>query len=63
MNLDDTRSELRQSFEKFALEECRPHAEIMDRTDVFPKEMWKKMGDMGLLGITVEEKYGGMGHL
>ena len=61
MNLDDTRKELRQSFEKFALEECRPHAETMDKTDIFPKEMWKKMGDMGLLGITVEEKYGGMG--
>ena len=28
---------------------------------VFPHEMWKKMGDMGLLGITVEEEYGGMG--
>lgn len=36
LNLDDTRNELRQSFEKFALEECRPHAETMDKTDIFP---------------------------
>lgn len=28
---------------------------------IFPKEMWSKMGDMGLLGITVPEEYGGMG--
>ena len=33
----------------------------MDKEDVFPKHMWKKLGEMGLLGITVEEEYGGMG--
>ena len=33
----------------------------MDKEDVFPKHMWKRMGEMGLLGITVEEEYGGMG--
>ena len=33
----------------------------MDKTGVFPSEMWMKMGDMGLHGITVEEEYGGMG--
>ena len=33
----------------------------MDKTDTFPHEMWKKFGDMGLLGITAEEEYGGMG--
>jgi isovaleryl-CoA dehydrogenase len=33
----------------------------MDKTDEFPNEVWRKMGEMGLLGITVEEKYGGMG--
>lgn len=54
------REELRQSFEKFALEECAPIAEEMDKTNVFPPEMWKKLGDMGLLGMTVDEEYGGM---
>ena len=33
----------------------------MDKEDVFPKHMWKKLGEMGLLGITVEEEFGGMG--
>lgn len=32
-------------FEKFAIEECAPHAEEMDKTGVFPAEMWRKMGD------------------
>ncbi len=35
-------------------------AEI-DKTDKFPVHLWKKMGDMGFLGMTVEEKYGGAG--
>lgn len=33
----------------------------MDRTDVFPKQLWRKMGDLGFLGMTVEEEYGGAG--
>jgi isovaleryl-CoA dehydrogenase len=33
----------------------------MDKTDVFPKHLWKRMGDLGLLGITVEEEFGGAG--
>jgi isovaleryl-CoA dehydrogenase len=52
---------LRETFEKFAQEECAPHNDEMDKTSVFPSEMWKKFGDMGMLGITVEEEYGGMG--
>ena len=61
LQLDDTRQELRETFEKFAMEECLPHAEEMDKTMVFPHEMWQKFGDMGMLGLTVEEEYGGMG--
>ena len=33
----------------------------MDKSMVFPHEMWQKLGDMGMLGLTVEEEYGGMG--
>jgi isovaleryl-CoA dehydrogenase len=61
VQLNDTRAELRETFEKFAQEECAPHAEEMDKTMVFPHEMWRKFGDMGMLGLTVEEEYGGMG--
>lgn len=58
---DEIRTELRETFEKFAVEECSKHAESMDETMLFPHEMWKRMGDMGLLGITVEEEFGGLG--
>lgn len=52
---------MRESIEKFADDEVKPLRESMDKEDVFPKHMWKQMGDMGLLGITVEEEFGGMG--
>ena len=58
---DELRHELRETFQKFAQDECAPLAEEMDKTMVFPHEMWKKFGDMGMLGLTVEEEYGGMG--
>ena len=53
--MDDTRRELRETAEKFAQEEIAPLAEKMDKEDKFPHQMWKKMGDMGFLGMTVEE--------
>ena len=49
------RTDLRESIEKFAEEEAKPLAEEMDKTMKFPLHMWKRMGEMGLLGITVEE--------
>ena len=55
LQLDEMRTDLRESIEKFADEEVKPLRESMDKEDVFPKHMWKRMGDMGLLGITVEE--------
>ena len=61
LQLDEMRSDLRESIEKFADEEVKPLRESMDKEDVFPKHMWKRMGEMGLLGITVEEEFGGMG--
>lgn len=56
---------LRETIQQFAHSEIAPHAAEMDRTDQFPMALWKKMGDLGLLGITAEEKYGGtaMGYL
>ena len=61
LQLDETRADLRETIEKFADEEVKPLADEMDKTMVFPQQMWKAMGDMGLLGLTVEEEYGGTG--
>lgn len=59
LQLDETRAALRESIEKFADEEAKPLADEMDKSGKFPMHMWKRMGDMGILGMTVEEKYGG----
>jgi isovaleryl-CoA dehydrogenase len=56
---------LRDTVRAFAQAEIAPRAAEIDRTDQFPMELWKKMGDLGILGITAEEEYGGvaMGYL
>ena len=57
---DDIAS-LRVAIQQFAAAEIAPRAAEIDRTDQFPMDLWRKMGDMGLLGITVSEEYGGAG--
>lgn len=52
---------LRETAEKFASTEIAPLAAEADRNNQFPNQLWKKMGDMGFLGITVEQEYGGAG--
>lgn len=52
---------LREAVHDFAQNEIAPLAAEMDRTDQFPMALWRKMGDMGLLGLTVEEELGGSG--
>lgn len=56
---------LRDSVREFASKEIAPLAEEIDQKNEFPQEMWKKLGDMGLLGMTVGDAYGGtdMGYL
>src|SRR5438067_12282920 len=56
---------LRDTVQQFAQAEIAPRAAEIDRSDQFPMDLWKKMGDLGLLGITVDEEYGGtaMGYL
>jgi isovaleryl-CoA dehydrogenase len=56
---------LRDAVYQFAQGEIAPRAEQIDIDNNFPPELWKKFGDMGLLGMTVEEEYGGtnMGYL
>ncbi|OJX79391.1 isovaleryl-CoA dehydrogenase [Magnetospirillum sp. 64-120] len=63
MNFDlgETAEMLRDQVEAFAAAEIAPLAAEIDRSNEFPNHLWRKMGDMGLLGITVEEEYGGAG--
>jgi isovaleryl-CoA dehydrogenase len=50
---------LRDSVRDFSVREIEPRASDIDRSNEFPADLWKKFGEMGLLGITVEEEYGG----
>ena len=59
--LGETIDMLRASVRQFAAGEIAPRAADIDRDNVFPADLWLKLGDMGLLGITVEEAFGGAG--
>jgi isovaleryl-CoA dehydrogenase len=59
--LGETLDMLRDSVANFAANEIAPLAAEMDKTDQFPMHLWRKMGDLGLLGLTVEEELGGTG--
>jgi len=56
---------LRATVQHFAGDEIAPRAAEIDRANQFPADLWRKMGDLGLLGITVDEEFGGtnMGYL
>lgn len=59
LNLGETADMLRDAVEQFSKAEIAPRAEEIDHKNEFPNDLWKKMGDMGLLGVTVEEEFGG----
>ena len=59
--LGDTANLLQESVRDFVSREIAPLAAAIDRDDHFPGELWRKMGEIGLLGITVPEEFGGAG--
>ncbi len=61
----ETLSMLRDTVREFVRRELAPRAATIDRSNEFPGDLWRKLGSLGLLGITVEEAYGGtaMGYL
>ncbi|MXP15463.1 isovaleryl-CoA dehydrogenase [Altererythrobacter confluentis] len=59
--LGDNADMIRETTARFADEVIAPLAEKADREDWFPQELWPKMGELGLHGITVEEEHGGLG--
>jgi isovaleryl-CoA dehydrogenase len=58
-HLGETIDMLRATVQQFAANDIAPRAAEIDRENRFPSDLWRRMGDIGLLGITVEEEYGG----
>lgn len=56
---DETAATLREAVHRFCQQEILPLAEHIDQSNQFPRELWPKLGALGVLGITVSEKYGG----
>ncbi|SEK28219.1 isovaleryl-CoA dehydrogenase [Ectothiorhodospira marina] len=60
-DLGDEINMLRDAVAEFAAAEIAPRAAEIDQNNEFPQDLWPKLGEMGLLGITVSEEYGGSG--
>ncbi len=60
-HLGETADMLRDTVMSFASDEIAPRAEEIDQKNEFPMDLWPKMGALGILGVTVDEEYGGAG--
>ena len=63
--LGETADAIRETVHNFSSKEIAPRAAEIDKSNQFPHDLWKKFGDLGILGMTAEEEYGGtqMGYL
>src|SRR4051812_9717344 len=59
--LGETADAIRETVSAFSSNEIAPRAAEIDKTNQFPRDLWPKIGALGLHGITVEEEYGGTG--
>ena len=59
--LGETADMIRDSVRGFAADEIAPRAAAIDQDNEFPADLWRKFGDLGVLGVTVDEEYGGAG--
>ena len=59
--LDDTAQSLREAVRAFAQSEIAPLAAQIDRDDHLPRTLWTRLGELGVLGVTAEPEYGGIG--
>src|SRR5579871_2397858 len=60
-DLGETADAIRETVHSFASNEIAPRAAEIDKSNQFPRDLWPKIGELGLHGITVEEEYGGAG--
>jgi isovaleryl-CoA dehydrogenase len=59
--LGETADAIRETVDRFTAANITPRAQEIDKTNSFPRDLWPKLGELGLLGLTVEEEYGGAG--
>ncbi|MDO8287974.1 MAG: isovaleryl-CoA dehydrogenase [Parvibaculum sp.] len=60
-DLGETADMIRDTVASFTADKISPRAAEIDKTNQFPRDLWPELGNLGLLGITVEEEYGGAG--
>ena len=60
-DLGDTADMLRDTVRSFTSDKIAPRADEIDKSNIFPRDLWPELGALGLLGVTVEEEYGGSG--
>ena len=59
--LGETADMIRDSVASFAADQIAPRAAESDLSNKFPRDLWPQLGELGVLGVTVEEEYGGAG--